>query len=71
MASVSYGLNRGQSSTQPEAINVGTQAVSTYDIELRWDNTKALNTDDIILTLQSFIRRLEDAKYGPTDTKHI
>lgn len=61
MASVSYGLNRGADQS-PDAINVGTQAVSTYDVELRIDQTKSLTREDVILILQAFQRRLEDGR---------
>ena len=59
MASVSYGLNRGEDQN-PDTIHVGTQAVSTYDVELRMDKTKNLNRDDVILILKAYIRRLEN-----------
>ena len=61
MASVSYGLNRGADQS-PDKINVGTLAISTYDVELRIDKTKSLNHQDVILILQAFIRRLEDGR---------
>jgi len=65
MASVSYGLNRGTGfDMQPDEITVGTLAVSTNDIELRWDNTKHLTHKDIILACESFIRRLEDGRFN-------
>ena len=69
MASVSYGLNRG-TPDQPQDITVGTLAITTNDIELRWDNTKSLTTFDIILALQAFERRLEGNE-GPVDAKNI
>ena len=69
MASVSYGLNRG-AQNQPEDITVGTLAITTNDIELRWDNTKSLTTTDIILALQAFERRLEGNE-GTVDALNI
>jgi len=64
MASFSYGLNRGTVDVSPEGINVGTLAVSTYDVELRVDKTKSLQREEIILFLLAFIRRLEDDRYN-------
>ena len=61
MASVSYGLNRGADQS-PDQVNVGTLAVSTYDVELRIDQTKNLTREDVILILQAFERRLEDGR---------
>lgn len=69
MASVSYGLNRGNPN-QPQDIVVGTLAITTDDIELRWDNTKSLTTEDIILACQAFIRRLEGSE-GSVDAINI
>lgn len=61
MASVSYGLNRGAPQAV-EKITVGTLAVTTNDVELRWDATKSLTHDDVIQILQAFTRRLEDGR---------
>ena len=61
MASVSYGLNRGADQS-PDEIHVGTLAITTYDVELRWDATKYLTREDIILILDAFARRLEDGR---------
>jgi hypothetical protein len=63
MASFSYGYNRGEVDTTPDTIHVGTQAVSTYDIELRVDKTKSLNRFDIIRALELFIIRLENQRF--------
>lgn len=60
MASVSYGLNRGEDQ-QPDTIHVGTQAVSTYAVELRIDKTKGLTRTEIALILEAFQRRLMDS----------
>jgi hypothetical protein len=40
MASVSLGLNRGADQS-PDQVAVGTLAVSTSDVEVRIDQTKA------------------------------
>jgi hypothetical protein len=61
MASVSYGLDRGENN-QPDNIHVGTQAVSTYAVELRIDKTKSLTHNDVIRILEAFVRRLEDGR---------
>lgn len=63
MASVSYGLNRGADQS-PNEITVGTLAVTTNNVELRWDATVGLERQDIILICQAFIRRLEDSSNG-------
>lgn len=68
MASVSYGLNRG-ASNQPDEITVGTLAITTSDVELRWDATKSLTRNDIIRILEAFVRRLEDGRN--TDVANI
>ncbi len=68
MASVSYGLNRGADQS-PDKITVGTLAVTTNDVELRWDATKHLTREDIILIVQAFQRRLEDGRN--TDVQNI
>lgn len=49
MASVSYGLNR-RADQSPERITVGTLAVTTNDVELRWNNslTNPLQRREII-----------------------
>lgn len=58
---LSYGLNRGANQS-PDKIVVGTQATSTYDVELRINTSKALTHQDIILILEAFARRLEDGR---------
>lgn len=63
MASVSFGLNRGADS-QPDKINLGTLAISTYDIELRIDQTKSLTRTDVLLALDAFKRKIEDGRYA-------
>jgi hypothetical protein len=63
MASVSFGLNRGFES-QPDTVLVGTLAVSSRDVELRWDNTVGLQRREIIEILEVFIRRLEDGRFN-------
>lgn len=67
MASVSYGLNR-RADQSPERITVGTLAVTTNDVELRWNNslTNPLQRREIIDILGAFIRRLEDGRYNDT-----
>lgn len=70
MASVSYGLNRN-TDTSPDAITVGTLAVSTNDVELRMDKTKSLQAQDIINILNAFIRRLEDGRLYAADILNI
>lgn len=63
MASVSFGLNRG-AGDQPDEVNLGTLAVSTYDIELRMDQTKNLTRTDVLLALDAFKRLIEDGRYA-------
>lgn len=63
MASVSYGLNRDVVDMGPDRITVGTLAVTTNDVELRWDNTKGLTRDNIIRIIRAFERRLEDGRF--------
>jgi hypothetical protein len=64
MASVSFGLNRGVVDNGPDNITVGTLAVSTSDVELRWDNTKSLTREEIIMIMTAFQRRLEDDRFN-------
>jgi hypothetical protein len=59
MASISYGLNV-DADQSPDAITVGTLAVSTNDIEVRVDLTKNAVRDQVILALQAIIRKIED-----------
>lgn len=61
MASVSLGLNRGADQS-PDAITIGTLAVSTNDVEVRIDNTKGLTNADVIEILKAVERRLEDGR---------
>ncbi len=61
MASVSYGLSRGED-TNPDNILVGTLAVTTDDVELRIDDTKGLTTQDIVDILEAFRRKICDGR---------
>lgn len=63
MAGISFGLNRGADQS-PDKIVTGTLTVSSNDVELRWDTTKSLTREDIILILQAFERLLEDGRYA-------
>lgn len=63
MASVSFGLNRG-AADRPNSITVGTLAITTNDVELRWDNTKSLTHQDIVEILKAFERRLLDGRFN-------
>jgi len=47
MASIYIGLNRGAPNLQPENLAVGTSTNST-DMELRYDETKALTREDVM-----------------------
>lgn len=72
MASKSYGLNRNSPTDDgPDAITVGSLAVSSNDIELRFDLTKSLTTLDVIRACNAFIRRLETQDRGPADVANI
>lgn len=64
MASVSFGLNRDVVDMSPDQITVGTLAITTNDVELRWDNTKSLTRENIIIILKAFERRLEDQRFA-------
>lgn len=64
MASVSFGLNRNVVDYSPDRITVGTLAITTNDVELRWDNTKGLTRREIIMALKAFERRLEDGRFN-------
>lgn len=55
MASVSFGLNRGADS-QPDKVNVGTLAVSSFDLEVRIDNTKGWTRQE----LDEYLGRIRD-----------
>ena len=71
MASVSYGLNAGLATyNDPEAINLGSLAVTNNDIELRFDLTKGLTTEQIILALVAFTNRLA-TQQGNADVVNI
>ncbi len=63
MASVSFGLNRG-ADNQPDNVNLGTLAITTYDIELRMDQTKSLTRTDVLQALDAFKRLIEDGRYA-------
>jgi hypothetical protein len=65
MASISFGLNRG-TDIQPDKVNVGTLAITTYNVELRWDATKSLTRTEIILILEAFKGKLLDGLYTGT-----
>jgi hypothetical protein len=59
MASISYSLDVGADQS-PDAITVGTLAVSALDIEVRVDLAANPTRDDVILALQAIIRKIED-----------
>lgn len=72
MASVSYGLNVGLATyNDPQAITVGTLAVSTNDIELRIDKTKTVTTEQAVLALEAFKNRLLTGGIGNLDLLSI
>lgn len=57
MASVSFGINRGQSE-QDGNVTIGTLAVSTNDIEVRIDQTKGLTRNDVRRALEVITREI-------------
>jgi hypothetical protein len=59
MASVSFGINRGQAETDGN-VTVGTLAVSTNDIEVRIDQTKGLTRNDVQRALHTIIRQINN-----------
>lgn len=61
MASVSFSLNRGADQS-PDAVVVGTLAVSTNDVEVRIDQTKNLQREEIVLILQAIERKILDGR---------
>lgn len=61
MASVSFGLNRGADQS-PDQVTVGTLAVSTNDVEVRIDQTKGLQREEIVLILQAIERTILDGR---------
>ncbi len=65
MASVSFGVNRDENyEMAPDTVHVGTLAVTTYNVEVRVDNTKGMTHKDIIMALEKVIRRLEDGRFA-------
>lgn len=72
MAYVSYGLNRNGPLMTPTEINIGTDdGGNANNVTLCMDLTKALTTEDVILILDAFKRRLEDGRLGPADLLNI
>lgn len=65
MASVSFGLNRG-AADQPYNVVLGTQAVTTYDIEVRVDNTKGLTREEIAIALERIKETVLDGARSST-----
>lgn len=61
MASVSYGLSRGETAN-PDNVLVGTLAVTTDDVEVRIDDTKGLTSGEIVEILKAIIRKVEDGR---------
>jgi hypothetical protein len=72
MAYVSYGLNRNIAYMNPALIDIGTDdGGAGNDVTLCFNLAKALTTEDIILILAAFQRRLENGAYGPSDVLNI
>jgi hypothetical protein len=72
MAYVSYGLNRNIDQMNPFTITIGTDdGGNGNNVTLCMDLAVALTTEDVILILNAFIRRLEDGAYGPSDLLNI
>ena len=77
MANLSYSLSKGQSD-QPLDIAVGTNAPGAGDVELRINGSAtggaggsgAITTKEVVLILNSFIRRLE-TQQGQADLGNI
>lgn len=61
MASVYYGVNRGATSPEPDAISYGMSTTST-DIELRIDTGKGTTRKDVTLALEQILNRINDGR---------
>lgn len=71
MAFVSYGLNRGADQS-PDQIAIGSDdGGAGNDVTLAFDLTKSLTTEDVVLILEAFKRRLLDGRLGPADITNI
>lgn len=72
MAYVSYGLDRNATSYEPDAITIGTDdGGNGNNVTLCINQAASLNTTDVILICQAFIRRLERGDRGPADLLNI
>lgn len=65
----SYSATKGETTQYPEDLTVGTDVITTGDIELIWTTTGGtfFTVKDIIKFCEQCIRRLNDPRYGVTD----
>lgn len=63
MADVFYGINRGNTSLQPDAVSYNTSTNST-DIELRIDTGKGTTRKDVKSALEQLLNRINDGRFS-------
>lgn len=61
MADVFYGVNRGATSPEPDAVSYGTSTTSK-DIEVRIDTGKGSTRKDVTLALEQILNRINDGR---------
>lgn len=61
MASVSYGLSRGETAN-PDNVHVGVLAHTTDDVELRINDAVGLTSGEIIAILDAFRNKIIDGR---------
>lgn len=74
MASVSYQLQPGTEATSDgkgffeDSVATGTAAPTTAgNVELRVDLVNTPTREQVVQVLEAFIRRIEGARFGPSD----
>lgn len=72
MAYISYGLDRGGDMMNPDAITLGTDdGGNGNNVTLCINQAASLTTEDVIIILSAFQRRLETGDRGPADVVNI
>lgn len=72
MAYISYGLDRGGPQMNPDDITIGTDdGGNGNNVTLCMNLAANLTTEDVILILAAFQRRLETGDRGPADLVNI
>lgn len=72
MAYISYGLDRGGPQMNPDDITLGTDdGGGANNVTLCINQAVSLTTEDVILIIAAFQRRLETGDRGPADLVNI